>query len=140
MRTVKVLAYVVTGDGRVCVFSQPGSPSAGVQVPAGTVEPGEHPVAAVLREAAEETGLAGLRVERLLGVVEYDMAAFGRDEVQTRHVFQLSVPGPVPQRWTHVERHAGGAGEVAFELFWLPVDEAARVLVAGHGDLLSHVP
>jgi len=39
----------------VCVFDHP---SAGVQLPAGTVEPGEDIRAGVLREAFEETGLA----------------------------------------------------------------------------------
>ncbi len=45
-------------------------PNAGVQIPAGTVEEGETPEAAVLREAAEETGLAPLTIHRGLGCVE----------------------------------------------------------------------
>jgi 8-oxo-dGTP pyrophosphatase MutT (NUDIX family) len=42
-------------------------PYAGVQIPAGTVEPGETPEQAVLREAWEETGLEGLQILRSLG-------------------------------------------------------------------------
>ncbi len=45
-------------------------PNAGVQIPAGTVEEGETPEAAVLREAVEETGLAPLTIRRLLGCTE----------------------------------------------------------------------
>lgn len=45
-------------------------PNAGVQIPAGTVEEGETPEAAVLREAVEETGLAPLTIRRALGCAE----------------------------------------------------------------------
>jgi len=48
----KVLAYVTWGD-KLLVFSHPDFPEAGIQVPAGTIEPGEEPEAAVLREAFE---------------------------------------------------------------------------------------
>lgn len=52
----KVLAYITHGN-RLLVFRHPHAPEAGIQVPAGTVEEGEDPGTAVLREAAEETGL-----------------------------------------------------------------------------------
>ncbi len=45
-------------------------PIAGVQIPAGTVNPGEDPVTAAHREAFEETGLTDLILERALGEVE----------------------------------------------------------------------
>ena len=42
-------------------------PYAGVQIPAGTVEPGESEEAAALREACEETGLGEFAAQRYLG-------------------------------------------------------------------------
>ncbi len=45
----------------------------GVQVPAGTVESGESPNAAVIRELAEETGLTDLDLRRSLGCTVYDL-------------------------------------------------------------------
>ncbi|MBN1658420.1 MAG: NUDIX domain-containing protein [Anaerolineae bacterium] len=42
-------------------------PFAGVQIPAGTVDDGETPEEAALREAAEETGLAGFDLHAYLG-------------------------------------------------------------------------
>jgi 8-oxo-dGTP pyrophosphatase MutT (NUDIX family) len=48
-------------------------PNAGVQIPAGTVEEGETPEEAVLREASEETGLASLSVRRSLGCAEQQL-------------------------------------------------------------------
>lgn len=42
-------------------------PTAGIQIPAGTVEMDETPQAAVLREAREETGLHALSIRQALG-------------------------------------------------------------------------
>jgi 8-oxo-dGTP pyrophosphatase MutT (NUDIX family) len=42
-------------------------PTAGVQIPAGTVEEGEAIERAVLREVAEETGLENVRLVTLIG-------------------------------------------------------------------------
>ena len=42
-------------------------PNAGIQIPAGTIEEGEDWQTAVLREAAEETGLTQLTIQRLPG-------------------------------------------------------------------------
>lgn len=52
----KVTAFVVTKDvpRQLLVFKHP---TAGLQLPAGTIEPGEKPVAAAKREVREETGL-----------------------------------------------------------------------------------
>ncbi len=51
----KVTAFVTNPSGALLLFAHP---YAGIQIPAGTVEPGETPETAVLREVAEETGLA----------------------------------------------------------------------------------
>lgn len=45
-------------------------PTSGIQLPAGTVEEGESPEAAVLREVEEETGLANLRLVGPLAVID----------------------------------------------------------------------
>src|SRR5438105_4686554 len=44
--------------------------TAGIQIPAGTVEPGEAPRDAVLREAREETGLQSVAIQQELGFVD----------------------------------------------------------------------
>lgn len=63
----KVAAFITHGDGaarRLLVFEHPNG---GIQVPAGSVEPGEDPADAVLREVREESGLAAVRIVRALG-------------------------------------------------------------------------
>ena len=62
----KVFAYITHGH-RLLVFRHADFPKAGIQVPAGTVQPDEHPDAAVLREVYEETGLSDFTEVYFLG-------------------------------------------------------------------------
>ena len=63
----KVTAFVTRESAQGTDLLLFRHPYAGVQIPAGTVEKGESLEAAVLREAAEETGLASLTIDRYLG-------------------------------------------------------------------------
>src|SRR5688572_6256334 len=121
-RVKKALVYLTRGGG-LLVFRQPQYPEAGVQVPGGTVDPGEDVAVAAARELAEETGLErGVRLVRHLGVVEVDMAP-EREEVQERHFFHFVEEGLAPERWTHWERFCSdGEGPIELELFWVPLD------------------
>src|SRR5690348_7609122 len=81
------------------VFSHPDFPEAGIQVPAGTIEPGEGPEVAVLREAFEETGLSGLKLVAPLGEQLRDVTPFGKDELQHRYFFHLRCDESPPRTW-----------------------------------------
>jgi 8-oxo-dGTP diphosphatase len=120
----KVVAYV-THRRRLLVFTHRDFPEAGVQVPAGTIELGEAPDVAVLREAREESGLSGLTLVRYLGERWHDMARFGRDEVAHRRFYHLRCPGDPPEAWLAVEEHPSG-GETApiyYECSWASLPE-----------------
>ncbi|MEV0457123.1 NUDIX hydrolase [Catellatospora methionotrophica] len=139
-RVSKVVAYIVR-DGRVVVFAHGDHDTlalAGIQVPAGTVQPGELPEDAVLREAYEETALPGLRLVRYLGVGEYD----GRpstDAVHVRHFYELAVDADeVPEHWTAYETGDGAHEPIRFDLSWLPLDRA-HVLAFGQGSHLARL-
>jgi 8-oxo-dGTP pyrophosphatase MutT (NUDIX family) len=70
----KVTAFITRGlpvPRDLLIFQHP---SAGLQVPAGTVEPGETPRDAVLREAHEESGLKQLAIISALGVQRIELA------------------------------------------------------------------
>src|SRR6187549_471994 len=97
----KALAYITHG-GRLLVFRQPDFPDAGIQVPGGSVEPGEVLEAAALREAREETGLSGLVVHSYLGSVEYELKV-DSGPPHLRHFFHLVYGGPGRASWPHVE-------------------------------------
>ena len=73
----KVVAYI-TFERRLLVFEHVGIPEAGVQVVQGTVEEGERLEDAVMREAREETGLAGLGFSNHL---KTERTGLGRGEI-----------------------------------------------------------
>ncbi|MFD9593094.1 NUDIX domain-containing protein [Kitasatospora sp. NPDC059973] len=135
----KVLAYVVR-DGRLLVFRHADNTyeEVGIQVPAGSVRPGESPEDAVLREAREETGLTDFKIVSKLGETEYDMTPYRR-ELQQRHIFHLELAEDTPERWMSQEEHDGEQPPTRFECFWMPL-EAAHILQSGQGALLGQLP
>ena len=132
-RVAKAVAYVVDGD-RLLVLLHRDLPLlvTGVQVPAGTVRPGETPEEAVLREVREETGRDCFAVTRALGTAEY---AIGPD-VHERHFFALAPTAPLPEEWGAAEEHDGTRPPTAFTLRWIPLADG-HVLAAGLGARLS---
>lgn len=138
-RVTKAFAYVTRGSD-LLIFRHRDYPieQTGFQVPAGTVRPGEPLDAAVLREAAEETGLAGLRLLAYLGTADYDVRP-GRPEVHERHFFHLEPPADAPGNWTAYESHDGLRPPTAFAFSWLPLT-FGHVLSAGMGALLHRLP
>ncbi len=66
----KVTAFITRPTPRGTDLLLFGHPHAGVQIPAGTVEPDEAPEQAVVREAHEESGLDALTLREYLGYTE----------------------------------------------------------------------
>lgn len=137
----KAFAYIVHKD-RIVLLYHPDHPDAGIQVPAGTMEDGETPEAAVLREAFEETGLAGLSIVRLLGQTRIDMRPWGKEEWHDRWFFQidLDTPANLPERWERIEEtpFGGGDASIRFELRWTPLNDLPA-LIGGHDRFLGEI-
>ncbi|MFN3707251.1 GNAT family N-acetyltransferase [Microcella sp.] len=133
----KVVAYVVHHD-KLLVFTHDDVPVevAGVQVPAGTIEPGEDPAYAVVREVREETGIE-TRVVGKLGVEQYDVWP-SKAELHERHFFLLQpVSEVVPEQWTAGEDRPGdGGSRRSWTCCWIPLEQA-HVLCAGFGAKLG---
>lgn len=134
----KVLVYVVR-KGRLLVFRHTdySDEEVGIQIPAGSIRPGESPEDAALREASEETGLTQFKIVRKLGETVYDISPY-RFEIQRRHVFHLELLEEAPERWASQEEHDGQGEPTHFECFWIPL-ETAHVLQSGQGALLGNL-
>ena len=136
----KVFAYITHGH-RLLVFSHPNSPDAGIQVPAGTMEEGESPEAAVMREAIEETGLSDLVLVGSLGEHVRDMADCGLSEVHHRRFYHLRCKGNPPSTWQHHEMSPSiGEPPILFEFFWAALPHGVPALVCDHGKMLAQLP
>ena len=135
----KVFAYI-THARRLLLFRHTDYPEAGIQVPAGTVADGEQPESAVLREAFEETGLAGLELDLLLGETVCDVKDLGLDEVHHRYYYHLRCTSDPPQAWRHWERDASdGSPPIEFELFWAPLPDGLPELLPAHAAMLPRL-
>ena len=143
----KVVAYIThtnpdTGTLRLLVFTHPESPEAGIQVPAGTIKPGESPADAALREVQEETGFTDLELVRFLGERTIDIRPWGNDEFHHRHFFHLRVRTTPPDIWLHHESDPSdlpGHPPILFAFFWVPFPDGVPDLIADQGALLTEL-
>lgn len=145
----KVTALIVrpSGEGHDLLLFE--HPFAGIQIPAGTVEPGETPAAAVIRETLEETGLVHVAIRQELGatdtvlpeplrVISTATAVYGEPEASGGRLGQLSRGLTVRH-----ERSAGALARVVYEEWnwrvdppylrsriagWVPQETLARAL------------
>jgi 8-oxo-dGTP diphosphatase len=132
----KAFAYITRGD-QLLVFSHPLEPDAGIQVPAGTMEDGEAPEDAVMREAQEETGLTCLSLVRFLGEQMLERSDVGLDEIHHRYFFHLRCEEETPATWRHYELDpSDGSEPPLFEFFWARLPDEVPELISGHGALL----
>src|SRR5262249_42768255 len=109
----KITAFVtrvVNSRQELLLFQHP---SAGIQIPAGTVEPGEGPEAAAIRETQEEIGLHAVAIDRYLGMQEVVLPDTQRMLLQSTRVY--AHPNLMSFNWiqltrgftVNVERHQG---------------------------------
>lgn len=103
-------------------------PSAGIQIPAGTVEAGETPAEAAVREAAEETGLSDFVERRYLATTDEVLPAGTRVIAEATTVYAR--PDTTSFDWARLrrgiivrlERQAGDFAHVTYEE-WDTIDD-----------------
>jgi ADP-ribose pyrophosphatase YjhB (NUDIX family) len=134
----KVLAYI-THANRLLVFRHVDFPEAGIQVPAGTIEPGEAPADAALREATEESGLQDLQLVAFLGEEVRDLSEFGLEQIHKRYFYHLSCPGNPPESWRHYENNPseGPPDPILLEFFWVALPNGVPPLAGVQDSLLT---
>ncbi|MYL49814.1 NUDIX domain-containing protein [Halobacillus litoralis] len=130
----KAYGYVTRikeGQIQVLVFQHPIA-EAGIQIPKGTVDPGEDPQEAVLREMEEETGLRNFHVEQWLAE---DLWKNDDGAIHHRFFYKLRVSN-AEDEWDHEPTGGGEEKGLTFHFFWISSSDEVE-LIRGHGDYLN---
>ncbi|WP_404451535.1 NUDIX domain-containing protein [Virgibacillus necropolis] len=106
---------------------------AGIQIPKGTVEIGESPYDAVIREMKEETGLVDLHVD---GLIERDRWE-NKGKIYERYFYKIIVD-EIREEWDHKPTGGGSENGLTFSFFWVSYQEQVK-LAPGHGDYLYRI-
>ncbi|WP_251328454.1 NUDIX hydrolase [Haloplanus pelagicus] len=118
----KACAYVTRNESELLVFEGPGHD--GLQIPKGTVEPGERPRDAMVRETVEESGVATFE-----GLTHLATDVWTRRESPPKRYVRSFYHVPVHEprdAWTHTVTGTGPERGAQFEFSWvdLPTDAA----------------
>lgn len=117
MRAQKAVVYITRGD-QLYVFRHE-NPEPGMQVPKGSIQPGEMPLEAAIREAYEESGL---KFEHMHALGEVDMSdTLWRDEHW--HVFWAEAPQETPDTFLHQVTGDGEDSSMTFFYFLTPLEK-----------------
>ncbi len=127
-RDGEVVLAIRRPEGRLLLHTKPFYPPGTWRLPSGGIERGESPDAAARRETAEETGLPG-RLERLLGVLTYEVHAAGTRVCFASAVFLMAAPPRRPAAQDSDEKISGyrwiwpaDLGTIAARLQQLPAE------------------
>ena len=121
---LKACACLVDGRGRLLVFHHPED--RGMQLPKGTVEPGESPEDAVRRELLEESGIDYTGPLQPLGTLDrYCEAGIEGNKhrhPQLWHLYLMRADQPLPERFDHVAVGSPEEDGLVFSFSWLALD------------------
>jgi 8-oxo-dGTP pyrophosphatase MutT (NUDIX family) len=121
----KACACLVDAAGRLLVFHHPGDRN--MQLPKGTVEPGEAPEDAVRRELLEESGIAFDGPLHPLGTLERDCPAGVEGNKhrhpQLWHLYLMRAEKPLPETFDHVAMGSPEEDGLVFSFTWLAPQE-----------------
>ncbi len=118
----KVCAYITRNDDELLVFESPEHD--GLQIPKGTVDPGEDPRAALCREIVEESGLSAFGP---IQPVAHDVWTryHAPPKRYVRHFYHVPVHEP-RDAWTHTVTGSGEEVGLEFEFSWVDVETDER--------------
>lgn len=135
----KVLAYITRKSSgtfsEVLVFLHQDHPEAGLQVPGGTVDPGEDLSEAILREIFEESGLKLDKADIVSMIGETDYQRKDIPEINHRHYFLIQ-RNDLPETWAHTVHSSGADDGLVFLYSWMETSKAKIELTGQMGELL----
>lgn len=127
------ITRVKDGKEQILVFQHPVK-EAGIQIPKGTVKPGENPYDAAIREVIEETGLTDFQIEELIAE---DFWENDDGAIHNRYFYRM-ITADAPDYWDHEPTGGGEEDGLTFHFFWISSKDEVE-LVRGHGDYLGKV-
>ncbi|WP_417695422.1 NUDIX hydrolase [Roseibium sp.] len=149
----KAYVYLTCGT-QLLVFNEPDTPQLGLQVPGGTIDPGESYLIGARREFQEETGLQldaafehfadqDLPFETLVAQGKHqappDRPLKGR---HLRKHYHVRIPSRPAEEWEHYEMTPSNGGPpIRFRLHWVdlfgPAAQNPNMFFAGFGEPLD---
>lgn len=122
---LKACACLIDAQGRLLVFDHPGD--GGMQLPKGTIEPGETPEEAVRRELLEESGIHYTGELMPLGTLdrlcEAGVEGNKHRHPQLWHLFLMRAQGPLAETFEHVAHGSPEEDGLVFRFSWLAQDQ-----------------
>ncbi|MDQ0085434.1 8-oxo-dGTP pyrophosphatase MutT, NUDIX family [Variovorax sp. YR266] len=122
----KACACMVDARGRLLVFRHPEDGN--MQLPKGTIEPGESPEVAVRRELLEESGLDYTGPLQSLGTLHRECEAGVEGNThrhpQLWHLFLMRAQGALPETFTHMATGSPEEEGLVFAFRWLEAGDA----------------
>ncbi|MBA2567737.1 MAG: NUDIX domain-containing protein [Actinobacteria bacterium] len=120
----RVVAYVTREGpmGLELLTIEQGDIDAGVQVPAGRLDPGESPEQGLAREVEEETGITGVSVVRRLADPDEFERLYGPGAHRS-HAFHAEVAVEGTDEWEHRVGGTGADAGFVYRCRWVRLDE-----------------
>ncbi len=133
----KAVAFIVRpqqdGTPELLVYTWLDAPDDALRLPGGTLQAGETPEVALLRELSEEVGAFQFSIVRKLGVQRYFKSFIGKNV--ERHDFLVSVDEALPDGFQHADPDIPAGEPNVMQLHWIvpsqldQVDEEHRAAI-----------
>ena len=138
---LKSCACLVDARGRLLVFHHPED--RGMQLPKGTVEPGEAPQDAVRRELLEESGIAFDGPLHDLGTLERPCPAGIEGNAhahdQLWHLYLMRATAPLPEAFDHVASGSPEEDGLCFAVRWLATEDPLDDFILPYRQVIERV-
>ncbi|MDM0016264.1 NUDIX domain-containing protein [Variovorax sp. J22R187] len=138
---LKACACLVDAQGRLLVFHHPED--MGMQLPKGTVEPGEPPEDAVRRELLEESGIDYQGPLQPLGTIdrycEAGVEGNKHRHPQLWHLFLMRTEEALPETFDHVAMGSPEEDGLVFSFSWLAPDAPVEGFAAPYVRVIAKV-
>ncbi|MFD2114178.1 NUDIX domain-containing protein [Paenibacillus yanchengensis] len=142
MKKIKVVGYIIRKKQEateLLVFEHLDHPSAGIQVPAGTVERWDTNLeSALFREIYEESGISKDHLKIIQKLGSYDYFSPLKIEVHERHTYLLHT-SITTNTWIHQVVSNGLDNHLRFKYYWLPLNKNRIELAGELGKMLDDI-